>query len=364
MEIFKATVETSDRGCFEEIGNRQVDAQGTIDAANQYRGEHRLPIEVEEAVIRTRLGNAECLGEQRAHNFSPGGPGGPGGRIAALRILAAHRVVSCGSSHTELGSQLSTDRAPSGLRPRACAAGRAEAVEGPRLGNAREGVRRRRAVRFRDWRVHGMDRHSPTRRDRLRLQMLTDIIAMARMQLWVGGANAISVRAIAREVGVTPAAIYRYFPSLNALICTMQDEILNELCAEIESARDQSADESPAIRLGAMARTFRKWALDHPAEFRFALGTGQEQPGKTSADHGKPSARILKLASIFLAEFARPLQHRAASRTFLSVWVKLYGLVTIEVSGDLKWMLADIEDLFEIMMAELDEQLPHKSGPP
>jgi AcrR family transcriptional regulator len=88
-----------------------------------------------------------------------------------------------------------------------------------------------------------MDRHSSTRRERRRLEMTGDIIATAREHLRSGGMNAISLRAIAREIGVTPAALYRYFADLNALIYALRNDILDELNTVIEAARDQDAKE-------------------------------------------------------------------------------------------------------------------------
>src|SRR3984957_9056328 len=104
------------------------------------------------------------------------------------------------------------------------------------------------------------------RRERLRREMIDEIIGTARLLLEKDGPSAISVRGIARQVGVTAPAIYRYYPSLDALMTALSESVISELCAAVESARDQS---------GGMAREFRGWALDHPASFRFALGLGE-----------------------------------------------------------------------------------------
>lgn len=108
------------------------------------------------------------------------------------------------------------------------------------------------------------------RRERLRREMIDEIIGTARLLLEKDGPSAISVRAIARQVGVTAPAIYRYYPSLDALMNALSESVINELCAAVESARDRS---------GGMALQFRGWALDHPAGFRFALGLGGHRTG-------------------------------------------------------------------------------------
>ena len=78
------------------------------------------------------------------------------------------------------------------------------------------------------------------RRERLRREMLDEIIGTARLLLEKDGPNAISVRAIARQVGVTAPAIYRYYPSLDALMSALSESVISELCAAVESAGDQS----------------------------------------------------------------------------------------------------------------------------
>ena len=170
--------------------------------------------------------------------------------------------------------------------------------------------------------------------------------------------NAVSLRAIARKVGVTPAAIYRYFPDLSALIDALHDEVFNDLSTAIISTRDQSTDDSSAERLQQMARAMRKWALDHPAEFNFSLGPGWGKASKPVAAREQPAERILALASMFLSEFTRSPQHYLANSAFLSAWVKLYGLVTLESSGNLQWMSNNIDTLFHIVLVELVEQRP------
>ena len=189
-----------------------------------------------------------------------------------------------------------------------------------------------------------MDRYLPTRRERLRIEMTDDIVAAARELLSADGVNAVSLRAIARRIGVSPAAIYRYYPSLNALIRALHDDVLDELYGAITYARDGS--ESSVTRLRSMVQAFRGWALQHPAEFSFSLGPGQ------------PAGRILTLANMFLAEFSRSLQHHQANTAFLSAWIKIYGLIAIENSGDLCWMKDTIETIFDNTLTELAEQLP------
>src|SRR6516162_8400069 len=113
-----------------------------------------------------------------------------------------------------------------------------------------------------------------TWRERHRAEMSARIRQAARLLLTTGGADAISVRAIARDIGITPAAIYRYYPSIQALVDELRADILDELDAQVKSAHDKAHADSPASRIGEMAQAFRQWAIEHPKEFWLALGPG------------------------------------------------------------------------------------------
>jgi AcrR family transcriptional regulator len=225
---------------------------------------------------------------------------------------------------------------------------------------------------------------SSTRRERLRAEMLTQIKGNARLLLTAGGAHAISLRAIAREIGITPAAIYRYYPNLKALIDALHDDILGELDTQIQFVRDQNPDDHPMVRLGKMARVFRRWALDHPAEFWLALGPASSGSEELVTAHGLPVIQFPRLIIFFLDEFVRSWQHCHAQMTpagspykltrvhvrapspvhhldlplpavlgFASAWARLYGLVAIEISDQMKWPAAITDELFEAELAEL-----------
>ena len=163
------------------------------------------------------------------------------------------------------------------------------------------------------------------RRERLRREMIDEIIGTARLLLEKDGPSAISLRAIARQVGVTAPAIYRYYPSLDALMSALSESVISELCAAVESARDQSG----------MAREFRGWALDHPASFRFALGLGSYRTG------GQTLMRRLPRLSVPPASILG--------------WATLCGLVLLELGCDQEDLPEDIGWLYETAAASFGE---------
>ena len=138
-----------------------------------------------------------------------------------------------------------------------------------------------------------------------------------RLLLEKDGASAISMRAIARQVGVTGPAIYRYYPSLDALMSALSESVINELCAAVESARDQP---------GGMTREFRGWALDHPSGFRLALGlNGHRTEGQTL------TGRLPRLS---------------VPPASMLGWATLCGLVPLELGGDREDLREDIGRLY------------------
>jgi AcrR family transcriptional regulator len=113
---------------------------------------------------------------------------------------------------------------------------------------------------------------SPSRRDRRRQETINDIKAAARTQLAEGGPTGISLRAIARDLGMTPSAVHYYFPGrealLDALIVDGWDMLAMALRARYEQARPLPAHE----RWIAVTRAHRAWALEHPSEYLLLYG--------------------------------------------------------------------------------------------
>ena len=131
-----------------------------------------------------------------------------------------------------------------------------------------------------------MSVQAPTRRERQRQQTLAEIKARAMDQVADGGAGAVSLNAIARAMGMSPAALYRYFASRDALLA----ELVVEAYGSVADALRQAADGAPggAARLVAVAHSYRDWALAHPNSylliFQTSSGSGLDlDPDRTVA---------------------------------------------------------------------------------
>jgi AcrR family transcriptional regulator len=228
-----------------------------------------------------------------------------------------------------------------------------------------------------------------SRRERARADTLRDIRTAARAVLVDRGVDGLALRAIAREVGLTAPALYRYFASREELVEQVVADLYGELCDVMEIARDAVDPGTPGARLLVTARAFRTWATTHPAEFGLLFGSAADGVVPESAGGEGPAAVAgRRFGGVFATLFAeihlrRPFPvpadddldpgYRDQLRTwcadlpvdlplgvmsvFLSCWVRLYGLVCMEVFGHLRFALTDAGPLFEAEMRALGERL-------
>ncbi|KJV02273.1 WHG domain-containing protein [Rhodococcus fascians] len=114
-----------------------------------------------------------------------------------------------------------------------------------------------------------------TPRTRARAQTLSDITRIGREHLAADGAAALSLRAVARDLGVVSSAVYRYVSSRDELLTLLVVDAYSELGDEVDAAVD--AADGPADKFRALSRAVRRWGLREPA--RYALLFGSPVPG-------------------------------------------------------------------------------------
>jgi AcrR family transcriptional regulator len=226
-----------------------------------------------------------------------------------------------------------------------------------------------------------------TRRDRSRADTDRQIRTVARTLLISRGAQGVTLRAIAREMGITAPALYRYYDSFEDLI----RQVCTDICVDLadELARDLAAipHEATTARVFAVCRGFRSWAVRHPREFSLVFATPAAPEAKQANDpFGRifltVAGQVLATQSITvppddevpdhlhgdLVEFRKVLSETlvetgidlpeevftmGAAYTMLRFWVRLYGQVALEVFGRFPYPVTDPEALFEAMVAEL-----------
>lgn len=106
---------------------------------------------------------------------------------------------------------------------------------------------------------------------------MRDIVRIGREQLATSTPAQLSLRAVARELGVVSSAIYRYVKDRDALLTLLIVDAYDEVGSEVEAAVHDARDESPTAQLQAAARALRAWGLREPS--RFALLHGTPVPG-------------------------------------------------------------------------------------
>jgi AcrR family transcriptional regulator len=118
-------------------------------------------------------------------------------------------------------------------------------------------------------------RRAATARERARAELTREIKEEARRQLVAAGADGLSLRAVAKELGMVSSALYRYYPSRDDLLTALIIDAYDALGAAAEHAL---AGPGPAReRWIAACHAIRDWARSNPHEY--ALVYGSPVPG-------------------------------------------------------------------------------------
>ncbi len=133
------------------------------------------------------------------------------------------------------------------------------------------------------------------KRQESREQIEARIIELGRRQLVDRGAAGLSVRAIARDLGMVSSAVYRYVSSRDELLTMLLVDAYSDLADTVDRAR-QSAGDLWSDDVIAIARATRRWAVAHPA--RWALLYGSPVPG-----YHAPAERTVAVGTRVVAAF-------------------------------------------------------------
>jgi AcrR family transcriptional regulator len=198
-------------------------------------------------------------------------------------------------------------------------------------------------------------------RERNRTELTRQILETARQQLATDGAASLSLRAIARQLGMASSAIYRYVPSREDLLTQLIVTAYDSLGASVERAEAQLPRSDTAGRFRAIGHAIRRWAIDHEHEYALIFGSpvpGYQAPEDTIA----PAARVPVLLSQILVDAAArgevsefpevdPQVHQAMQPVLdwfppgpvpvptglvlrgLMAWTYLFGAVSFEIFG-------------------------------
>lgn len=213
------------------------------------------------------------------------------------------------------------------------------------------------------------------RRHRVREEALAEILCTGRRLLVDQGPSAVTLRAIAREMGMTAPGLYRYYASHRDLVQALTSHLYDELAAALAEARERRPASEPGARLREVCRELRRWALAHPREFGLLFAKpvtdADTAPGSAAHDPGWRFGGVLLdlmvqlwrrggvrppagLDPVWIGQLEEVREHLPDEDVplevlyvFVSCWARLYGAVAVEVFGHLDFALTDPEPLFE-----------------
>jgi AcrR family transcriptional regulator len=135
-----------------------------------------------------------------------------------------------------------------------------------------------------------------------------------------------SLRAIARQVGVSPSGVYLHFASQEDLLAAVIEAQYEELSAALAASDRLTAD--PTARLVSMARAYVRWGLAHPGAYQLLFESADALPdGPPPADRGD-----LLMDTVALLVRATGTANGAKARAVaMRIWVALHGLVSLRI---------------------------------
>ncbi|MDQ2740565.1 MAG: TetR/AcrR family transcriptional regulator [Actinomycetota bacterium] len=228
----------------------------------------------------------------------------------------------------------------------------------------------------------------PRRQVQRRRETVQDIKAAARAQLDRAGPEGISLRGIARELGMAASAVHYYFPSRGALLDSLIGDGFDSLAQALRRQYEQDAGRGPDERWLNVCRAHRGWALARPSEYLLLYGhTG----GATRRAHPKVAQAMAQVAAVLVAMMRDAVAHGAVDtdriaatvptslRPQLAAWrestdaladlpdgavaacmlgfAELHGAITLELIGHTPPQITDHDALFDLRMSHIASSL-------
>lgn len=222
-----------------------------------------------------------------------------------------------------------------------------------------------------------------TARAAARAAQILTIKDVARRLIERDGVAGLSLREVAREMGLVSSALYRYFATRDELLTALILDAYNELGAAVERADARHRAESSRVRWRAVARALRAWALRHPHEFGLIYGTpvpGYRAPAETVA----AATRFTGVLATVLNDERRQTRRRTppaatpAQARYLEVdslrevmpdvepddyvralmaWTQLVGFLSFELFGHYVGTVRNAARMFDAVVEELADSL-------
>lgn len=216
----------------------------------------------------------------------------------------------------------------------------------------------------------------PSRRERFRQATIDEIKQTAREQMATEGPAGLSLRAVARDMNITPSALYRYFSGIDDIITALCVDAYHALGDAVMAAVQAEPHDDHVARWRAYANAMRGWALENPADFALIYGTplpGYQAPPEVTQTAALRYLQVaLRTVALAVAGQAIDLDRAYLSYTpdldpnLVATWAKagvhldprvvavvagaqvvLQGHITLELFGHFNWLQNDIENVWQ-----------------
>jgi AcrR family transcriptional regulator len=202
--------------------------------------------------------------------------------------------------------------------------------------------------------------------------MRQEVKDAALRQLAAGGPQALSVNAIAKELGVSGPALYRYFAGRDALLTELILDAYADLTRALAGAPAPGEAAPEKSRLPALADAYRAWAVAQPHRYRLLFSA--PLPGYDAPDD-RLVAAAQKAMGLILAALDTPGRtgdatldaqlgvwwpgvEPARALAGITGWSRLHGIVSLEIEGNFASMGVDADRLFEREVASVLSSAP------
>jgi AcrR family transcriptional regulator len=204
-------------------------------------------------------------------------------------------------------------------------------------------------------------------RARVRAELTDEIKQVARRHLATDGAN-LSLRAVARDMGMVSSALYRYFASRDELLTALILDGYNALGGDVEAADATVADRALLRgRFLAATTAVRNWALAHPAEYALLYGSpvpGYAAPPDTIAAAARMPVVLLRIladgtesgrlsAAGYRPSVSLPravAADLARTRAAMTSFIQLLGFISLELFGQFTNVIDARSEFFSYQM--------------
>jgi AcrR family transcriptional regulator len=181
-------------------------------------------------------------------------------------------------------------------------------------------------------------------RARYREQVTAEVRGLAWSQVESAGVSALSLKAIAHQLGMTAPALYRYVGSRDELLTELVLSAYRDLAETVEAA----ASGEPAARVRGIADAIRAWALASPQRYLLLYGTpvpGYQAPAEATELAQRIFAPLHTALEVLTAGSRTPAGRAGFDRT-VRLWTRVHGVLGLELAGHFTTMDVEPERLF------------------